>query len=195
VNGTAAQQVVNDTASLFVSVSRDRRTRRAALRAVAVRLRALIGVVQEFPGVEPGDVTTGLVSVQRLSRRKRFFRAGEGITVILHDPSRAGELITAVIAAGATDTRGPNFFPSDPDLAYTDALIAAFDQAKARASALAARAGAVLGPVISIEEGAQLSSVPAAARRRSATGPEASPPARPGTSTVDATVHVVFALE
>ncbi len=195
VNGTATQRIVNDSASLGISVSKDRRTRRAALRAVATRLRAVIAAVQTFAGVGPGDVTTGLVSVQRLSRPKPYYRASEGITVILHDASRAGELITAAISAGATGTRGPNFFPADPDLAFTTALIAAFDQARAKASALAARAGAILGPVVSIEEGAQFTSAPAEARRRSPRGPQASPPARPGSSTVNATVHVVFALE
>ena len=56
--------------------------------------------------------------------------------MILHEPDRAGELVNAAIAAGATGTRGPNFFPGNPEAAFNNALLAAFAQAKAKAAAL-----------------------------------------------------------
>jgi uncharacterized protein len=196
VKGSATQKVPNDTASLGFSVSVERKTRQAALRIVAVRLRAVIAVVQATPGIGPGDVTTGAISVRKLIRGKRAaYRASEGIGVILHEPERAGELVSAAVAAGATGTRGPNFFAGNPDLAYNNALLAAFDQAKGKAAALAARAGAVLGPVLSIEEGTE--AVPASPDSK--VGPQSSepaaPPTKPGASTVTATVRVVFALQ
>jgi uncharacterized protein YggE len=196
VKGSAEQQVVNDTASLRFTVSKDRRTRAAALGAMAAHLRNVIATARSFPGVGPGDVTTSSVSVRRLPRPKPYYRATQAVTVVLHDASRAGELITAAIAAGATSTHGPEFFPGDPNAAFMAALVAAFDQAKAKATALAARAGSALGPVISIEEGAEVVPPPApttaAPRKR---GGEPSPPDKPGTSTVMATVRVVFALQ
>jgi uncharacterized protein len=195
VRGSAEQQVVNDAASLRFSVIKDRRTRSAALQAVAVELRDVIATAQGFPGVGPGDLTTGAVVVRRLRREKPFYRVSQGVTVILHDPSRAGELIAAAIAAGATGTHGPTFFPSDPDTAFTAALLAAFDQAKAKAEALAARAGAILGPVMTIEEGTEVLEPPPAPRSRAAAPAEPSPPVKPGKSTVVATVRAVFALQ
>ncbi len=54
--------------------------------------------------------------------------------MILHEPNRAGELVNAAIAAGATGTRGPDFFAGNPEAAYNNTLLAAFDQAKARHS-------------------------------------------------------------
>lgn len=195
VKGTATQEVPNDTASLGFSVSKERRTRAAALRIVATRLREVIAAAQTVPGVGPGDVTTGRISLRKLIRGKRtVYRAGEGISVILHEPDRAGELIGAAIAAGATGTRGPSFFPGNPDLAYNNVLIAAFDQAKARASALAERAGSTLGPAISIEEGTEAIPSPATPRAKSPAA-ETSPPVKPGSSTVTATVRIVFALQ
>ncbi len=196
VRGEATQEVPNDTASLGFSVTKERRSRAAALRVVAVRLGAVIAAVQAVPGVGPGDVTTGQISVRRVSARgaRPLFRASEGISVILHQPERAGEMVSAAVAAGATGTRGPTFFPGDPEAAYNSTLLAAFDQAKAKAEALATRAGATLGPALSIEEGAEV--VPSQPRTRSADAVAApAPPVRPGGSTVTATVRVVFALQ
>jgi len=196
VRGTATQEVPNDTASLRFSVTKERRSRAAALRIVAIRLREVIATVQSFRGVGPGDVSTGEISIRKIFRGERpIFRASEGVTVILHQPERAGEMVSAAIAAGATGTSGPNFFPGNPELAYNNTLIAAFDQAKAKAAALAARAGAILGPAINIEEGAEV--VPSQPTPRSARGvaAEPAPPVKPGGSTVTATVRVIFALQ
>jgi uncharacterized protein len=196
VRGSATQEVPNDTASLSFSVTKERRSRTAALRIVSIRLREVIATVQGFPGVGPGDVTTGRVRVRRIVGEKRTrYRVSEGISVILHEPDRAGEMITAAFAAGATGVRGPSFFPGNPEQAYNNTLLAAFDQAKAKAAALAARAGAVLGPALSIEEGTEV--VPAEPTVRSTRGEaaEPSPPVKPGASTVTATVRIVFALE
>jgi uncharacterized protein len=210
VNGSVTQKVANDSASLGFSVSKERKSRAAALRVVAQRLRAVIAAVQATPGVGPGDVATGSIAVRKVSSGERvLYRAGEGIGVILHQPDKAGELVGAAIRAGATGTSGPNFFLGNPTAAYNTALLAAFDQAKERGAALAARAGAALGPAVSIEEGGGVSApVQPAAKGVSApcatAAPTpspvsrcsgATPPVKPGTSTVTATVHVVFALQ
>jgi uncharacterized protein YggE len=197
VKGEAVQEIVNDAAQLGFSVSKERKSKGAALRVVAVRLRAVIAAVQATPGVGPGDVTTGSISVRKLNRGgKAVWHASEGVGVVLHQPERSGELVSAAVAAGATGTRGPTFFASNPDAAYNDALLAAFDQAKGKAAALATRAGATLGAVLAIEEGREIVPVEAqAAPKRGPRSDAPTPPAKPGTSTVTAMVRVVFALE
>jgi uncharacterized protein YggE len=212
VNGSVTQQVANDSAAVGFSVSKERETRGAALRAVAQRLRAVIAAVQTIPGVGAGDIATGSISVSKVFvGKKAAYRAGEGIHVILHQPDNAGELVSVAVRAGATGINGPDFFVGNPAAAYDMALSAAFDQAKERAATLAARAGATLGPAISIEEGGGVES-PLTPEAKSApacggvattkhSGATASlcaggtPPVKPGTSTVTATVHVVFALQ
>jgi uncharacterized protein len=208
VSGSATRTLPNDTASLGFGVSLERRSRGAALSATSARLRKVIAAVQEIPGVGEGDVTTGRISVSKLFRGETpLYRASQGISVLLHEPAEAGNLVSAAIAAGATGTRGPNFFVGDPEAAYNAALAAAFDQAKARAGALAAQAGASLGAALSIAEGGSVeppftagspaakdvcaSPTPVTATKRCATAP----PVKPGTSTVTATVSVVFALQ
>jgi len=196
VNGSATQKVPNDAAKLGFSVSKERKSRQAALRVVAVRLRAVIAAVQATPGIGPGDVTTGAISVRKLTRHEHtLFRASEGVGVVLHEPQRAGELVNAAIAAGATGTRGPDFFASNPEAAYNNTLLAAFDQAKGKASTLATRAGATLGPAVTIEESTEAVPVEGRASPKGAADAAPTPPAKPGASTVTATVRVVFALE
>ncbi len=196
VEGTATQKVPNDTAGLGFQVARERGSRAAALRLVSVRLRAVIAAVKGIEGVGKGDVKTGRISVRKTRGKRTLYRASEGISVTLHQPERAGEMVTAAVAAGATGTSGPRFFAGDPEQAYESTLLAAFDQAQARAAALAARAGATLGPAISIVEGTEaVPFEPVGRAPQAVSAPaEKSPPTKPGASTVTATVHVVFEL-
>jgi uncharacterized protein YggE len=216
VTADATLKVPNDSASLGFSVSKERRSRGAALRAVSGKLRSVIAAVQAIPGVGDGDVTTGRISVRKTFRGERpIYRAAEGIGVTLHQPEKAGELVTAAIGAGATGVSGPSFFVGDTEAAFANALTAAFDKAKLRATALATRAGGTLGPALAIDEGEgpeltpQFDSAPkttgaavcaapdapTAIKRTSQRCTAAPPPTKPGTSTVTATVHVVFALQ
>jgi uncharacterized protein len=216
VTATVERKVPNDTAEVHFAVSKERPGRAAALRIVAVRMTAVIAAAQGIQGVGPGDVTTGSISVQRVEKGKRpVFRASEGVTVVTHQPEGAGDLVAAGVAAGATNTRGPNFFVGDREAAYDAALVEALERAKAKAGMLAAAAGATLGPAITITEAGGVTPVdganaaepvskcPAAPHGSAGTtrrGSHASacttpPPVKPGESTVRATVAATFALE
>lgn len=210
VNGSVTQQVPNDAAGLGFSVSKSAGSRAAALQLVSTQLRAVIAVVQAAPGVGATGVSTGQISLRRVRRAKHvIYVANEGISVITNEPLESGELINAALRAGATATRGPTFFIGNSELAYSQALAAAFAQAKARAATLASQAGLSLGQVLNLEEGGGVASPPAASEKASpgctgtvaptkakaATCAAPSPPVSPGTSTVTATVHVVFELQ
>src|SRR5689334_1601890 len=108
VQATVERAVPNDAARVHFTVSKEREGRGAALRVVSLRLRAVIAAAQSTPGVGPGDVTTGSITVRRVKRGDRpVYRASEGVTVVTHDPTAAGDLVAAGVAAGATSTRGP----------------------------------------------------------------------------------------
>jgi len=196
VGARATIAVPNDSAGVGLSVSSERRSRAAALRATSARLRAVIVAVQKIPGVGPGDVETGRVSIRKSFRGERpVYRASQGISVTLHEPGNAGELVSAAVTAGASGVSGPRFFVGDAEAAYGRALAAAFDKAKAKAAALATQAGGTLGPAITIEEGGEPPSfdAPSAAKGEEASG-DVAPPTKPGKSTVTASVRVVFSL-
>ncbi len=221
VEATATIKVPNDTATVGFGVSAERKSRGAALKAASARLAAVIAKVQAVPGVGDGDVKTGRVNVNKSFRGKvPIYRAGEGASVTLHEPSNAGELVQVAIAAGASGVNGPSYSVGDTEAATAGALAAAFQKAKAKATVLAAQAGATLGAALSIEEGGNaeivsfeadqkfsgagacaksvgstgVGSAPASKRaQQSACAP--APPTKPGKSTVTATVGVVFALQ
>lgn len=195
VQATVEREVPNDAAEVRFTVSKERPGRAAALRIVAVRLRAVIAAAQSTPGVGPGDVSTGAISVHRVERGKRpVYRASESVTVVTHEPDAAGVLVAAGVAAGATSTRGPNFFVGDREAAYNAALVEALTRAKAKAEMLATAAGATLGPAITITESGNVIPVPGPRAAKSPSA-EAAPPVEPGRSTVKATVAATFALQ
>lgn len=195
--GEATLRVANDSASVGLAVSRERRSRGAALRAASAGLRKVIAAARTIPGVGPADIVTGRVSVSTVHRGKRVvYRAGEGVQVTLHEPKRAGDLIGAAIAAGASDVSGPRFFVGDTDAAFAKALTKAFDAAKTKASALAAQSGGSLGAAITIDEGSgpEIFFAGSGEGKTSPSDQPASAPTKPGRSQVTATVHVVFEL-
>ncbi len=213
VGATATLKVPNDTAKVGVSVSRERKSRGAALRAASAGLQSVIAAVQAVPGVGEGDVKTGQINVNTVTREggATVYRASEGAGVTLHEPANAGSLVQKALAAGATNVSGPTFSVGDTEAAFTHVLVVAFEKAKARAQALATAAGATLGPVLAVEEGEGAELLPYAADKQveagsgcvaapvskgvagtSACAP--APPTKPGKSQVRATVHVVFEL-
>jgi uncharacterized protein len=197
VNATVERQVPNDAAEVHFAVSKERAGRAAALRVVALRVKAVIGASRGIAGVGAGDVTTGSISVRRVERGTHpIYRASEGVTVVTHQPEAAGELVAAGVAAGATSTRGPRFFVGDREAAYNAALVEALEKAKAKAGLLAAAAGATLGPAITIVEGGGVTPVFGPVSEEVSAGKDApAPPVKPGKSTVEATVAATFALE
>jgi uncharacterized protein len=204
VTASATLKVPNDTAKVGFGVKRERKTRGAALQATAAGLRKVIAAAQAFPGVGEGDVRTGRISVRPVQKGKvTVYRATEGIQVTLHEPSKSGELLAKGLAAGATGVSGPSFAVGNEEEAFGKVLAAAFTKAKERATVLADQAGAKLGPALTIEEGSgaefigprafeaeeEAGAVEGAGEKTAPT-----PPTKPGTSTVKATVHVIFEL-
>jgi uncharacterized protein len=201
VTAKATVKLPNDTAKVGFGVKRERETRGAALQATAAGLRKVIATAQAFPGVGEGDIRTGRIDVRPVQKGKvTVYRATEGIQVTLHEPSKSGELISAGLAAGATGVSGPSFSVGNEEEAFGKALAAAFAKAKERASILAGQAGANLGQALTIEEGEGAELVEpqfkAAETAGAGAGGEAepTPPTKPGTATVKATVHVIFEL-
>jgi uncharacterized protein YggE len=205
VTAKATIKLPNDTATVGLGVKRERKTRGAALQETAKGLRKVIATAEAFPGVEAGDIRTGRINVRPVHKGKvTIYRATEGISVTLHEPAKAGELISKGLAAGATGVSGPSFSVGNEEEAFGKALAAAFAKAKERANILAGQAGAKLGEALTIEEGegAEFIGPRFAAETEESEGGvehagavEKTPaPTKPGTSTVRATVHVIFEL-
>ncbi len=113
----------------------------------------------------------------------------------MRDLSDVGPAIDAVIRAGATDVGSVTFFVADSDAVYREVLGEAFDDARAKAELLAARAGLTLGPARVITEGREEEFFVFDEEFASGGAPSPDsgpPPIRPGRSRIEAIVSVVF---
>jgi uncharacterized protein YggE len=198
--GAASIVVPNDVARFTFGVSAQRRTAAAALQLAAARERRVARTVQAL-GVAAADVSTGTLSVGRVTRRAGArtvveYRASQSILVAVRQVRQAGTVVSAAVRAGASEVEGPEFEVGDPAAAYRRALRAAFAQAREKAQMLADEAGARLGGVVSITEGSAQTQPQGFARTPARpNAPRPAPVVRPGTTTVDAQVTVSFALE
>ena len=108
----------------------------------------------------------------------------------VRDLGRAGALVDQAVAAGADQVSGPFLTASGRQQLERQALAAAFDDAKAKAQALARSAGASLGQALQVSEGGA-QPIPLTGRAT----PAAATKIEPGTQEITAQVSVTFALK
>jgi uncharacterized protein YggE len=146
-------------------------------------------------GIAKGDLQTQDVSVSPKWNNDGSvtgYIAHNSLQVDVHGVARAGRVVDAAVAAGATESSGPSFSRADKALLYRTALQNAVTQARSKAEALAAEANVELGAAIRIEEQSPQPQpeigVYAAALERMPT------PVEPGKQQTHATVTVTFGL-
>src|SRR3954447_12004402 len=173
VTGTGSVESVPNRAGLSVGVWSDASTARAALAANAGKASNVIEALRAA-GVAKADLQTTDVTVSpRWDDRGRQdgFTAHSSVQVDVASVSRAGAILDAAVAAGATETSGPSFDRSDRSELYRNALKAAFADARGKAATLAGEAGATVGPVQRIEESPGVQPMPLFAAAREAATP------------------------
>jgi uncharacterized protein len=94
---------------------------------------------------EPMPATTG-------EQAALVYRVSNMVTVTVRELDSVGEVLDAVIEAGANNIWGVSFTVEDPSAAQADARTDAMADAAARAEALATLAGVELGSVMSVSE-------------------------------------------
>ena len=81
-----------------------------------------------------------------------MYRVSNMVNVTIRDLDSVGDVLDAVIEAGANDIWGITFAIDDPSEAQDEARAGAIEDALARAGALAELNGVELGPVMSVTE-------------------------------------------
>jgi hypothetical protein len=193
VTGTGSVESVPNRAGLSVGVSSDASTARAALAANADKAANVIEGLRAA-GVAKADLQTTDVTVSPRwddRGRQNGFTAHSSVQVDVATVSRAGAILDAAVAAGATETSGPSFDRSDRSELYRNALKTAFADARGKAATLAGEAGSSVGPVQRIEESPGVQPMPLFAARAAS---DSGTPVEPGTTEVQAMVTVTFSL-
>ena len=198
VVGSGSAQAVPDVAEWSFGVQTSGETAAAALAANSAAMDDVVAALRDS-GIDEDDLQTEQVSVYPRT-------SDDGLTVVGYDASntvratirdldRAGPTVDAAVSAGANQVYGPTLTLSDSKAQYSAAVEAAFDDARARAEAIAEKAGVSLGAPVAIVEGGGGGAAPSFDRALAAEAGAADVSVQPGTQEVGATLTVTFAVE
>lgn len=195
VGGSASVTAVPDRATFTFGVDTRGQTASAALNESGAAIQRVVDAVKRA-GVDGKGIQTQSVSLYPQTssdgRHIEGYAASASVVARLDDLDRAGPLVDAAVAAGATSVYGPSLERSDADELRDQALADAVADARTKAEALAKAAGGSLGDVISVtESGGSVPPVPYAGRDAIAT---AEMTIEPGTQEIQASVTVTFEL-
>jgi uncharacterized protein YggE len=202
VSGIGVASGVPDTVEVDLGVSVLADTVAAANETAAERGQVVISALTAG-GIPESDMTTSDYTIQPEydysgnERRMIGYRVGNMVRAKVRDVRRVGQIIDSVTAAGAdhTEIDGIRFGMEDDTALQAAAREAAWNDAVARATQLAALSGQRLGPATSIRETAKSPVAPVRMMADMAMAERAPTQIQPGTSVVMVTLEVVFALE
>jgi uncharacterized protein YggE len=198
VSGNGKVTVVPDVARVYLGVSLTKPTVKAARDAAAASMTSIISAIKAL-GVADADLQTAGLSLSARyadgsSTRIVGYSISEQLQVTVRDLDKAGDVVDAATAKGATDVNGISFELADPAKALDTARAAAVTAARTSAQAMASAAHVTLGAVVSISD----ASVPTPIYYGTAAAAPAADlktPVQPGTQDVSAVVTVVFELD
>ncbi len=201
VSGTGTATGTPDTLALDLAVTATASSVTAALEQANTSAAAVQKALSDR-GVAAKDLQTSGLSIQASydSKGQKItgYQVSESVHAVIRGLAKAGDTITAAVAAGGNSVRVNNIGLDLGDTAplMTQARDSAFAQAKAKAEQYAKAAGTTLGKVVSITDAAVATSPGPQLAFRAAAGaaPGLPVPIQAGSQDVQVTVTVVFAL-
>lgn len=196
VTGSGSARTVPDVSDWSFGVQADADSATAALKDAGQATRRIIAALRDH-GVSKDDLRTEQISLYpQMSNDGRSvtgYSASSSVSATVREISKAGAVVDAAVAAGANQVSGPMLRVSDSKAQYQAAVTAALDDARARAQAIADKAGVTLGDAVAIIEnngGGYPVPVYGAAEAVRA----ADIAVEPGTQEISATLTVTFAI-
>ena len=205
VVGQGSVSVEPDIATVSLGVETSAGTIGEAVAENQTIMESILSALEEV-GIDSKDIQTMNYSI-RLDRYPEQFGPAESsieepgpmyrvsnmVSVTIRDLDSVGNVLDAVIAAGANDIWGINFSVDDPSQAQDQARAGAIEDALARAGALAELNGVELGPVMSVTEIIGATPVPKAVALESAVA--GGGPVSPGELEIAYQVQVTYFIE
>jgi uncharacterized protein YggE len=198
---TESVQAEPDIATVGAGVTTQAQTAVEAMRANAAAMTAVVARIKAL-GVDERDIqTTGInlgaqYDYDQEARRQVFrgYQASNRVSVKLRDIQRTGEVLDALVAAGATDLSGPDWSIDDDTAARAQARRAAFDTANAQAREYARMAGYTDVRLLEINETVAVRPPMPMMRLEMAQAADASTPVQPGMVEAGVTVTVKYEM-
>jgi len=188
-----------DIANLSAGVTTQAPTAVEAMQQNAAQMARVIAEI-EAQGVARDDIQTSGISLnpqydydqQTRSQVFRGYQVSNRVSVTLCDIDRTGEVLDALVAAGATDLGGISWSVDDPTAAREQARAAAFESARERAMNYAEMSGYSDIRLLQVSESGQASRPMPMVQRAAMDAVEESTPVRPGQVESSVTVSVTY---
>lgn len=199
VSASGKVTLVPDVARVHLGVTIAKPTVKAARDAGAKAMTGILSAVKAL-GVAEADIRTTNLSLypqygSGSAPKVVGYQISEQVEVTVRDLDKAGDVVDAATAKGATDVQGISFEVADPIRAQNDARAAAVVAARASAQAMATAGNVTLGTVVSITDATPVGPIfygyPSAGRSAA----DLATPVQPGTQDLTATVTVVFEID
>ncbi len=157
VNGTGQVTLVPDIATISIGVRTEAEAVDEALSGNTAQANAIAETLKEM-GVDRKDIQTSNFNIFPNQRYDPMTGQPEGtyyvventVNVTVRDLSALGEILTAVVNAGANNIYGINFDIENRADAVAEARKLAIEDAQAKAQAIADAAGVQLGDLMNI---------------------------------------------
>ncbi len=198
VSATGTVTVVPDVARISLGVTSSKPTVKAARATAAQSMTDILAAIKAL-GIADADIQTTNLSLypqyaQGPSPRVTGYQISEQVRITVRDLDKAGDVVDAATAKGATNVDGISFEMADPAKALDDARASAVTAARASAQALAKAGNVSLGTVISITDATPNSPIYYGPVRAGALTDLATP-VEPGSQDLTANVTVVFEID
>ena len=189
-----------DLVTIGAGVSTQARTAVEAMRTNATAMAAVIDRIKAL-GVPARDIQTTGISLgamydyNQATQRQVFrgYQASNRVSVKLRDIDRTGEVLDALVAAGATDLNGPDWSIDDDTAARAQARRQAMETARAQALEYARAAGFTDIRLLEVSE-TIASQPPMPMLRAVALEQAAATPVQPGMVQAGVTVRVSYEM-
>lgn len=200
VTGQGEARVAPDLAVIQIGVTSQAASAAEAMQQNATQQGAVIEALKAA-GLADTEIQTSGLNLNPMmdygenrSPRVTGYEATNMVSARVSDVARLGEVLDAVVAAGANQINGISFQREDDGATQDDARRAAIADARHKAEILAEAAGLTLGPVLTIrdapsDQGPQPMRMMAADMAKGA-----STPVQPGQLSLSAQVEVRYAL-
>jgi uncharacterized protein len=191
-----------DIATVSAGVTTQARTAVEAMRANATQMRSVVDRIKAL-GVPERDIQTSGINLgaeydyDQTTRRQVFrgYQASNRVSVKLRDIQRTGQVLDALVEAGATDLGGPSWSIDDDTAARAQARRNAMATAQAQANDYARLAGYTGLRLLEINETlVRQPPMPMPQAMRAEQAADASTPVQPGMVEAGVTVTVKYEM-
>lgn len=200
VTGQGEARVAPDMATIQLGVTTQAQSAAEAMRQNSTRQAAVIEALTGA-GIEQADIQTSGLNLNPMmdygegrAPTVTGYQASNMVAVRVKDVARLGEVLDAIVAAGANEINGIGFTRDDSAGTEDEARRAAVTDARHKAEILAEAAGLTLGPVLVLRDTPTPEGPRPMMMEARAASDAAKVPVAPGEVALSAMVEMQFAL-